>query len=170
MKKEKESKHSFFEKFAANVARATGSNAAIVIAFTAVIIWAIMGPMFHYSEDWQMIINTGTTIITFLMVFLIQKSQNKESIAVQLKLNELVAAHEFASNRLVDVENMTDEELKVIQKYYTKLKVDTMKEESLQQSHSIDEANKQHELKKEIEQDVKQRVSKSSKNQIQAKN
>ena len=151
-------KHSFFEKFAANVSRATGSNAAIVLAFAAVVVWAILGPMFHYSEDWQMIINTGTTIITFLMVFLIQKSQNKESIAVQLKLNELVAAHEFASNRLVDVENMTEAELKTIQKYYTQLKLDTKKEESLQQSHSIDEADKQHELKKDIEQDVKKRV------------
>ena len=94
------------------------------------------------------------------MVFLIQKSQNKESIAVQLKLNELVAAHEFASNRLVDVENMTEEELKVIQKYYSKLKIKTQKEESLQQSHSIDEAEHQHELKKDIEESIEETVTK----------
>ena len=105
----------------------------------------------------------GTTIITFLMVFLIQKSQNKESIAVQLKLNELVAAHEFASNRLVDVENMTEEELKVIQKYYSALKIKTQKEESLQQSHSIDEADQQHELKKDIEENIIQTVRKTTK-------
>ena len=103
-------------------------------------------------------INTSTTIITFLMVFLIQKAQNKESVAVQLKLNELVAAHEFASNRLVDVENMTEAELKVIQKYYTQLKINTKKEESLQQSHSIDEADQQHQLKKNIEKDVMERA------------
>ena len=159
MKKDTESKPGFFEKFSAKATIATGSTAAILIAFGGVLVWAVLGPVFKYSEGWQMVINTGTTIITFLMVFLIQKSQNKESIAVQLKLNELVAAHEFASNRLVDVENMTEEELKVIQKYYAKLKIETKKEESLQQSHSIDEADKQHELKKDIESDIKQRVS-----------
>ena len=85
----------------------------LVIAFGAVAIWAATGPFFHYSENWQLIINTGTTIITFLMVFLIQKAQNKDSMAIQLKLNELVAAHEFASNRLVNIENISEEELKV---------------------------------------------------------
>lgn len=156
--KNQESKPGFFERFSAKATMATGSNVAIIFAFGGVIFWAALGPVFNYSESWQMVINTGTTIITFLMVFLIQKSQNKESIAVQLKLNELVAAHEFASNRLVDVENMTEDELKVIQKYYAKLKVETKKEESLRQSHSIDEAEKQHELKKDIEDDVKERV------------
>ncbi len=159
MEQQKESKPGFFEKFSAKATTATGSTPAIIIAFSGVLIWAALGPVFKYSEGWQMVINTGTTIITFLMVFLIQKSQNKESIAVQLKLNELVAAHEFASNRLVDVENMTEAELKVIQKYYAQLKIDTKKEESLQQSHSIDEAEKQHELKKDIEEDVRERVS-----------
>src|SRR5664279_3686458 len=115
-------KFTFLETFATGVSKAAGSNSAFIIAFVLVLIWGATGPVFHYSENWQLIINTGTTIITFLMVFLIQKAQNKESMAVQLKLNELVAAHEFASNRLVDVENMTEEELKVIQKYYSKLK------------------------------------------------
>lgn len=159
MKEDTENKPGFFEKFSAKATMAAGSTPAIIIAFGGVLVWAALGPLFKYSEGWQMVINTGTTIITFLMVFLIQKSQNKESIAVQLKLNELVAAHEFASNRLVDVENMTEAELKVIQKYYTKLKIDTQKEESLQQSHSIDEANKQHELKKDIEADIRQSVT-----------
>ena len=96
------------------------------------------------------------------MVFLIQKSQNKESIAVQLKLNELVAAHEFASNRLVDVENMTEEELKIIQKYYSQLKIDTQKEETLQQSHSIEEADQMHELKEDVERNIKKTVQRKS--------
>ena len=156
--KKKESKQSFFERFSAQVTTATGSTPAIIIAFSAVIVWAILGPIFHYSENWQLVINTSTTIVTFLMVFLIQKSQNKESIAVQLKLNELVAAHEFASNRLVDVESMTEEELKIIQKYYAKLKIQTQKEESLQQSHSIDEAEHQHKLKKDIEENIEQTI------------
>jgi low affinity Fe/Cu permease len=95
------------EKLSTRVTRAAGTNSAFMLAFLAVILWAACGPLFHYSEGWQMVINTGTTIITFLMVFLIQKSQNKDSLAIQLKLNELIAAHEFASNRLVSVENMT---------------------------------------------------------------
>ena len=128
------------ERFASSVSKATGSTGAFILAFILVIIWAVSGPFFHYSENWQLVINTGTTIITFLMVFLIQKAQNKDSLAIQLKLNELVAAHEFASNRLVNVENLSEEELKVIQKYYSRLKNLTQKDESLQQSHSIDEA------------------------------
>ncbi len=156
-------KGNFFEQFASKVSKATGSTAAFVTAFAIVLVWALSGPIFKYSENWQLVINTGTTIITFLMVFLIQKSQNKESLAVQLKLNELVAAHEFASNRLVDVENMTEDELKVIQKYYAKLKTDTASERSLQQSHSIDEAGKMNQLKKGIEEKVLNEV-KGSKN------
>ena len=150
-------KTNLFENFASKVTKATGSTPAFIGAFSVVILWAICGPLFHYSENWQLIINTGTTIVTFLMVFLIQKTQNKDSLAIQLKLNELVAAHEFASNRLVDVENMTEEELKVIQKYYTKLSDFTKKEETLQQSHSIDEAHEQHDLKKEMEQELKEK-------------
>ena len=160
-KKNTTSELNFSERFAVAVTKAAGSTTAIVIAFASVIIWALSGHFFHYSENWQLVINTSTTIVTFLMVFLIQKSQNKESIAVQLKLNELVAAHEFASNRLVDVESMTEEELKIIQKYYSRLKYKTQKEESLQQSHSIDEAEHQHELKKDIEEDIEQRVQKN---------
>jgi len=146
-----------FEKFASEVTKLTGSTYAFISAFSLVIIWAITGPAFNFSESWQMVINTGTTIITFLMVFLIQKAQNKDSLAIQIKLNELVAAHEYASNRLVDVENMTEDELNVIQKYYTKLSDFTKKEESLQQSHSIDEANVQHNLKKEMEHELKEK-------------
>ena len=160
---EKKNKTHFFERLANKVAAAAGSTAAIVIAFLLVVVWGATGPIFKYFENWQLVINTGTTIITFLMVFLIQKSQNKESMAVQLKLNELVAAHEFASNRLADVENMTEDELKVIQKYYAKLKTDTQKEETLQQSHSIDEASQMHKLKKDIEGDVRKKVQENNK-------
>ncbi len=145
-------KRGFFERFASKVSEFTGSTTAFLIAFFSIIFWALSGPIFDFSETWQLVINTGTTIITFLMVFLIQKSQNKDSLAIQLKLNELVAAHEFASNRLVNVENMTEDELKVIKKYYIKLSEMTMMEESLQQSHSIDEAAQNHELKKSLEQ------------------
>jgi len=149
-----------FEKFAVKVTQATGSTPAFIIAFAMVIVWGATGPIFHYSETWQLVINTGTTIITFLMVFLIQKSQNKDSLAIQLKLNELVAAHQFASNRLVNVENMSEEELKVIQKYYTLLSEETRNEESLQQSHSIDEARENHQIKKQLEEDIKTRLDK----------
>ena len=143
------SKPHFFERFSSAVSRATGSTAAFMIAAAVVVVWALCGPFFHYSETWQLIINTGTTIITFLMVFLIQKVQNKDSLAIQLKLNELVASHELSSNRLVNVENMSEDELKVLQKYYTKLSEMTKMEESLLQSHSIDEATNIHQHKKE---------------------
>ena len=158
-KNESISKQSFIERLANKATAATGSTAAFIVAVLTILIWAVTGPFFHYSETWQLIINTGTTIITFLMIFLIQKSQNKESLAVQLKLNELVASHSFASNRLVYVENMSEEELKVIKKYYTRLKLDPKNDETLQESHSIDEAKKMHELKKDrkklIEKEVK---------------
>lgn len=152
------SKHSPVEKFATAVSRVTGSTGAFIIALVLVILWGATGPFFHYSAGWQLVINTGTTIITFLMVFLIQKAQNKDSLAIQLKLNELVAAHEFASNRLVNVESMSEEELKVIQKYYSRLSQLTKHDESLQQSHSIDEAEQKAELKKDVEEEIKKEV------------
>jgi low affinity Fe/Cu permease len=147
------------DRFAASVTKAAGSTQAFVIAFLLVVIWGVTGPIFHYSETWQLVINTGTTIITFLMVFLIQKAQNKDSLAIQLKLNELVAAHEFASNRLVNVENLSEDELKVIQKYYAGLSKITKREESLQQSHSIDEAKELHQIKKDREEDIKTQLN-----------
>src|ERR1700754_2756373 len=146
MKKSKQG--SGFERFASAVCKATGSTPAFISAFLIVIIWAVSGPFFDFSETWQLVINTGTTIITFLMVFLIQKAQNKDSLAIQLKLNELVASHEFASNRLVDVEDLSEDEMKVLQRYYVLLSELSKKEDSLQHSHSIDEAKETHELKK----------------------
>ena len=105
MENNNKNKGNFFERFALKVTKATGSTPAFICALVLVLVWLFSGPFFHYSENWQLVINTGTTIITFLMVFLIQKSQNKDSLAIQLKLNELVAAHELASNRLVNVED-----------------------------------------------------------------
>jgi len=144
------------EKFALRVTKITGSTTAFIAALLLVLVWAATGPFFHYSETWQLVINTGTTIITFLMVFLIQKAQNKDSLAIQLKLNELVAAHEFASNRLVDIENIPEEELKIIQKYYSRLSELAKHEVTLQQSHSIDEAEHMSELKKHTEKGIRE--------------
>lgn len=139
-----------FERFAMKVSKAAGSTAAFSLAFGIVIGWALLGPIFNFSPGWQLFINTTTTIVTFLMVFLIQKAQNKDSLAIQLKLNELVASHEYASNRLVDIEELTEEEMKIIQKYYSRLSRLSKNEESLQSSHSIDEASDQHLFKDEM--------------------
>ena len=133
-----------FEKAAAAITRATGSSTAFLIAIAVILIWAITGPIFKYSDTWQLVINTGTTIITFLMVFIIQQSQNKDSLAIQLKLNELIACDERASNRLIDVEDLTQEELEVLKKFYIKLSKLAEKENDLFSSHSVDEADGQH--------------------------
>jgi low affinity Fe/Cu permease len=106
----------WFERAAASITKATGSSTAFLIAVAVILIWAVTGPIFRYSDTWQLVINTGTTIITFLMVFIIQQSQNKDSLAIQLKLNELIACEERASNRLIDVEDLTQEELEVLKK------------------------------------------------------
>jgi low affinity Fe/Cu permease len=136
-----------FERFSTFISRAAGSSYAFGIALTLIIVWLITGPFFDFSETWQLIINTGTTIITFLMVFLIQKSQNKDSLAIQLKLNELLAANELASNRMVNVEELTEEELVAIHKYYAKLNELSRKEGNIHKSHSIDEAEENHRFK-----------------------
>ena len=107
-----------FRKFAHNVAHATGSPIAFVSAVIIILAWAITGPIFHYSDTWQLIINTGTTIITFLMVFLIQNTQNRDSQVVQLKLNELIRALASARNDLVDLEELSDEELNRLQEQF----------------------------------------------------
>ena len=100
-----------FAKVAGKISQATGSFWTFSLALLVVLVWAATGPLFQYSETWQLVINTGTTIVTFLMVFVIQHAQNKDMRAVQLKLNELIAAVEGASNRLIDVEDLTDREL-----------------------------------------------------------
>jgi low affinity Fe/Cu permease len=144
-------KNNFFESFAAKVTKASGSTAMFATAFLIVVVWALCGPIFNYSETWQLVINTGTTIITFLMVFLIQKSQNKDSLAIQLKLNELVACNEFASNRLIDIEDMTEKEMEVVKKYYSKLAELSKEAQNLHESHSLDEARESHNDKMEAQ-------------------
>ncbi len=143
------------EILTSSVVKATGSNIAVVLALIIVLAWACLGPLFHFSVKWENLIATLSSVITILMVFLIQKSQNKDSLAIQLKLNELVAAHEQASNRLVNVEGMSEEELKVIQKYYSRLSDFAKTQESLTQSHSIDESHQEHTIKAEMEKELK---------------
>ena len=110
-----------FAHVAAKASQATGSVWAFSLALGVVVAWALTGPMFGFSETWQLVINTGTTIVTFLMVFLIQHAQNKENRALQLKLNELIAATRGASNRLIDVEDLSDHEIEVLYGRYQKL-------------------------------------------------
>jgi low affinity Fe/Cu permease len=149
MKKSSKKKISrFFDKISGIVTRSAGRPGAFIIAFLIVLIWAVTGPLFEYSNTWQLVINTGTTIITFLMVFIIQQSQNKDTMALQLKLNELIACHERASNRLIDVEDLTEEELAVLKKFYVKLSDLAEKENDLYSSHSIDEADHYHQQKR----------------------
>ena len=140
-------KKNFFERFANWATIATGSSAAFITAISVIIIWGITGPIFHYSDTWQLIINTGTTIITFLMVFLIQKSQNKDSKAIHLKLNELLASHQGASNRMVDIEDITEKELDQLHKFYVQLAELAEKEDDLTCTHSIDAAQENHTTK-----------------------
>lgn len=141
-----------FEKFANWATNFTGSSYAFMGATSIVLIWGICGPVFDYSETWQLVINTGTTIITFLMVFLIQKSQNKDSKAIQLKLNELIAASKHTSNRMVNIEDLTENELDQLHKYFVKLALLTKEEKDIHTSHSIDIAITKHKLKDEIQQ------------------
>jgi len=131
----------FFNRFSAAITKATGSAYAFIIAVVVVIIWGITGPIFNFSDTWQLVINTGTTIITFLMVFIIQHSQNKDTIALQLKLNELIAASQ-ASNKLISVEDLTDEELEIMKKFYEHLS-GLSKKEKENRIHSIEEQEKE---------------------------
>ena len=101
-----------FDVFASAVTRWAGSPVAFGLAVISIVIWGAAGPIFHYSENWQLVINTGTTIITFIMVFLIQQSQNKDSVALHLKLNELLASHRSADNHLIGIEDASEEELR----------------------------------------------------------
>ena len=148
-KKKKKSKSKVaFEKFSGKVTKAAGSSTAFVFAFIIILVWGVLGPVFHYSDTWQLVINTGTTIITFLMVFVIQQSQNKDTIAIHLKLNELIAATSTASNRLIDVEDLTADELATLKKFYIKLSTLAEKEDDIHKTHSIDEATMLHDLKR----------------------
>lgn len=131
-----------FDAFACATSKATGSSAAFIMALALVIGWAVTGPVFHFSETWQLVINTGTTIITFLMVFVIQQAQNKDTVALHLKMDELIAATQGASNRIINIEDLTEDELKTIKKYYAHLYENSKASEDIGQTHSIDQASK----------------------------
>ena len=143
-RKRHSSRHHILERFSSLVARWTGGSSAFAVALSIVLVWGLTGPVFRYSDTWQLVINTGTTVVTFLMVFLIQRSQNKESLAVQLKLNELIAAMEGASNRLIDVEDLHEDELVALHAFYGRLVSMARKDVKLTSSHSIEEAQERH--------------------------
>lgn len=140
-------RESWTERFARIVTNWTGNTSAFVLAVSVVAVWAITGPLFDFNETWQLVINTGTTIVTFLMVFLIQRTQNKDSRAIHLKLNELVAAMQGASNRLVNIEDISEEELVALHEHYAHLAKLAGEESDLMKSHSIEEAEGRHEQK-----------------------
>jgi len=146
-KKMNKNSGSFFENLALKLTQFSGSTSAFIISFSLIIAWALTGPFFNFSDVWQLVINTGTTIITFLMVFLIQRAQNKDSLAIHMKLNEIIASINGASNMLVDVEEISEEDLKTIKNHYQKLAKLYEAEKNIKQSHSIAEAEKRHRRK-----------------------
>ena len=135
------------EALARAITRFAGSTPGFALALGTIVVWGGSGPLFHFSDTWQLAINTGTTVVTFLMVFLIQRSQNKDSLALQLKLNEIVAALDGASNRLVNIEDLTEAELDVLHRHYGRLATMAKQDVDLMQSHSVDEATTRHETK-----------------------
>jgi low affinity Fe/Cu permease len=135
------------ERSATAVTHWTGSTSAFILACGVIAVWVITGPVFGYSDTWQLVINTGTTIVTFLMVFLIQRAQNKDSLALHLKLNEIVAAMQGSSNRLIDVESLTEQELEILHQHYARLAQMAKQDATLTQSHSVEEAEQRHKLK-----------------------
>lgn len=137
-KRKSKEKGTLLERFSRQATIWSGSSWAFIAAFGVIVVWGVTGPLFHYSDTWQLVINTGTTIVTFLMVFLIQRAQNKESLAVQLKLDEIVASLEGASNRLIDVEDLSEQEVESLRKQYRQLGK-LIKSNEDRASHSIDE-------------------------------
>jgi low affinity Fe/Cu permease len=156
------------DRIAAAVTHWAGSSWGFGVALGTVTVWAVTGPVFGWSDTWQLVINTGTTIVTFLMVFLVQRTQNRDGLAIQLKLNELVAAIEGASNRLIDVEDLSEKELKTLHVHFRRL-VDRARDDAdLTASHSVEEAEQRHLAKrgprKQVQKDegAKKRATSSS--------
>lgn len=133
----------YFRKFAHKISTATGSPWAFILAAAVIVVWLITGPLFNFSDTWQLVINTGTTVVTFLMVFLIQNTQNRDSIAVHLKLDELIRSIETARNTLVDLEDLPDEAIETVRKEFQELRneaedvVEAV--DDLQKTHTADE-------------------------------
>jgi low affinity Fe/Cu permease len=110
-----------FNRFAAATSKAMGSAYAFAVAITSIIAWLVTGPAFHYSDTWQLIINTSTTIVTFLMVFLIQNTQNRDALAIQLKLDELIRATKGARNSMIDLSKLSDRQLETLEQEYQRI-------------------------------------------------
>jgi len=149
MERRQSAKRNVLSRFASAATAWTGSTPAFITAALVIVVWLITGPLFHYSDTWQLVINTGTTIVTFLMVFLIQRSQNKDALAVQLKLDEIVAAIEGASNRLISIEDLSEEDLKILRIHYQRLAEMAKRDFEITESHSIEEAEARHNFKKD---------------------
>ncbi len=141
-------KRSWLERMSGKATEWTGSSAAFAIAAGVILLWISTGPLFGFSDTWQLVINTSTTIVTFLMVFLIQRAQNKDSRAVHLKLNELVASIQGASNRLINAENMSEDDVRILHRHFHRLIELARQEEDLTRSHSIEEAEVDHDRKR----------------------
>ena len=135
---------SALERLSSVVTSWAGSSSAFATALLVILVWAVTGPLFHFSDTWQLVINTGTTIVTFLMVFLIQRSQNKDAVALHLKLNEIVAALQGASNRLINVEDLSESEVRLLHRHYGRLAQLSSENDSLTESHSIEQAVTRH--------------------------
>jgi low affinity Fe/Cu permease len=135
------------ERFSLTATKATGTSMSFILALSVIIVWGLTGPLFRFSDTWQLVINTSTTIVTFLMVFLIQRTQNKDAQAIHLKLNEIVAALEGASNNLIDVEDLTEGEIETLHQHFQKLVQMARKDINLTQSHSVEEAQVRHSFK-----------------------
>lgn len=143
------SNQGFFERIAHAVTVFSGSTLAFSLAVGSIVVWGVTGPLFGFSETWQLVINTGTTIVTFLMVFLIQRAQNKDSQALHLKLNELVAAMQGASNRLISVEDLSETEIKMLHEHYAQLVELARRDNDITESHSVEEAEDRHATKQQ---------------------
>jgi low affinity Fe/Cu permease len=116
-----------FRKFSHKIAEIVGSPWSFIIALTIILIWALTGPLFHFSDTWQLVINTSTTIVTFLMVFLIQNTQNRDAKAIHLKLDELIRSVKDARNTLVDLEDLSDAELAKLEQEFRRLREQSSK-------------------------------------------
>ena len=127
------------ERLSQRVAQWTGSSLAFTLALATIVIWALTGPIFGYSNTWQLVINTATTIVTFLMVFLIQRAQNKYTRAIELKINELIAALQGASNRLIDIEDLSEDELQRLHEKFRTLVERSRHDASRTAKHSVEE-------------------------------
>ena len=131
-------KHAF-RRFAAIIATTTGSPWAFLLAVLVILVWGVTGPLFHFSDTWQLVINTSTTIVTFLMVFLIQNTQNRDAVTIQLKLDELLRGVVGARTSLVDLENLSDEDIALLRKEFTRMQISAVKREKEADVDSLEE-------------------------------